>query len=311
LVLGPREITFRDFLAGLASGFLFFLSIAGQSTQLLAITLPALPLLFIGLSHGFRHVLIASLAAGLSAMLLTGGDNALVFAGFALLPICVFAQRLLMWRDSATGKEWYPVLRALAELTALAACLMAVMFVMAGVEGTHINDMLPHVTAEQMQDLDPKLATGYHDLIERWGFLMFPMGAWLGIGALYALAAAVNSYLRTHGQALRLGLAIAPHGLPEWLPLLFVPCVLLMFTGSAEDHLLGKIDFFVLLLPYFISGLALLHAVTLARQLTYRRLWITCFYVIMATTAWPAVPVIGLGFFVQLSEMLDRHKKIG
>jgi hypothetical protein len=128
-------------------------------------------------------------------------------------------------------------------------------------------------------------------------FLLFASTGWSWVLMLYALAALAHGLLESRGLVLRPGLALEPHSLPLWLLGLLSINGGVALLGHGMDRFIAETVFLLLLLPYFLAGLALVHRFSLRWH--NRRLWLTLFY------------IVPIGLYSQLAEILDKRRGIG
>jgi hypothetical protein len=244
------------------------------------------------------------------AALLTGLSGTLFFTGFIALPAYYFIHRILLWREGEVEHHWYPVLRALAELTVVAAASI-MLLALATAEQGGLQSLIPQDYAAALKNADPDIAAMAQQLISNWSFMLFAAVGWLWIIMLYGFAVLANMLLKIKSYNLRHSLALEPNGLPIWILGLVILSGLLGAAGKGLDRFTGETIFILLLLPYLLSGIAFVHTFTLKRHFHFRILRLICFYIVLLCTRWPLLGVIAIGVYLQLAEILDRRNKIG
>lgn len=268
------------------------------------------PLLLSGLAFGSWIATLACLCGSVVAGLLFGPPGFLLFGGCIALPVHNLLCRILLWRGAPKFPTWYPMIKAITELTALIGAALMILALATGSHGG-LEPLLPQEIHAGLQNPDPDIAAMAQQMLESWRFALFAMAGWMWVILLYAFAVLANRLLTTKGMALRPSLALEPRGVPEWMLGLVLICGLLATVGQGLDGFTAKAIFPLLLLPYFLCGVARVHAFSHRGVFFNRRLWIICFYIALAFGRWPILLVIAIGLYTQIAEMLDRRKKMG
>ncbi len=301
----PRELVFSAPSAGFAGGLLFCLSAVVPGGVFLAI----LPLMMVGFAQGARQTRIACGIACIMIGAIAGLEDAVFFACFFALPVYYFVQRALFWRGAEQARTWYPTLTVICEITIMTAAYFMVLAFATEAHGG--LKALVQNSSESFRLPDPEIAVEVKQTVDGWGFGILAGAGWFWVVLLYALAVLSNAIVRSKRLALRPSLALETHGLSGWLLFLVALSGLFAIAGQGMDRYTAQAVFLLLLLPYFLCGVAFVHLYSIERQLYARRLWITCFYVALVFGRWPALPLIAIGLYFQLAEMLDRRKKMG
>jgi len=292
-------------LAGMAAGILFAISAYSVGGGMLLMYLPSLPLLCVGLMVGVRRVFIASLIACVLIGILTAdARNALFFAVFTVIPVLYFVHQALLWRED---NNWYPVLSILAELTLIIALFFLMLFIVAGNYGG-LQTIITQGFSSELTVADPEVSRIMNWLITDGSFLLIACSGWSWVLTLYGFAVLANALLKQRGVPLRASLALTPVQLPAWLLVVVLINGAAAFFLQGTDRFVAETVFLLLLLPYFLTGLALLHR--LAGRWRHKVIWLMMFYILLIFQVWivPVMTVIGL--YYQLAEMLDKHRQI-
>jgi hypothetical protein len=295
-------------LSGVLAGFLPLLPGVGL---LFGAWAPFLPLLFLGLSEGARAAVHAGCIAVIVSLGLGGEQAAFNMAVFVALPVCVLLNRLLCYRTNASGQvEWFPALRAVTELSVFSAGLFMALAMLASYgQKQNLQALLSASFALDLSTLEPDAEALMRKLIGEWSFFLFAAVGWMWVLVTWLLALMVNRMLVIRASALRTDISLAPRGIPRWLPALLTLCAGLALLGQGNDGFVGKVVFLILLLPYFLSGMAMIHA--MSRLWRPRVLWLFLIYIILIFQVWTAIFVAAAGLYFHLSEILDKQRKIG
>lgn len=295
-------------VAGLIAGLLL---VTPGSSALFSVVAPFFPLMLLGLSEGVRAAFHAG-CIGILLVMLIGGDQAgFNMAMFIVLPASLLLHRLLRYRVSHDGHiEWYSSLRAISELTFLAAALFLAISVSAGHEQPNgIRGILQKSLILDFNAMEPEVADIMRKITGDWSFFLFASGAWIWATLTWFTAWFSNHLLQRSGKNLRPDVAITPLGVPKWFLGVLVVSALLALGGGENDQFTGKTLFLIGLLPYFLSGMGIIHR--MSAHWRPARFWLFLIYIVLVFQAWTTVFPILAGLYAHLSEMLDKPKKIG
>jgi hypothetical protein len=173
-------------------------------------------------------------------------------------------------------------------------------------EHTELKDMLTQSFSPEFDNPDPKLAYIIKAIVTDWSFLIFAGTGWMWVLLMYFFMACSNMMLHHFAASLRPSLALSQEGLPLWLPALVCVSGILAFVGNSNDRFAGQTAFLILLLPYFLCGIAAFHRLSLDWK--GREIWLTLFYVGLAFFfPWIAALLIAFGIKTQ-AEALFKEK---
>ena len=287
--------------SGLLSAVLYASALVGAAGGLALVFVVPLPLFLVGLSReaGWRGAALAALA-GTLAVALGGGLAAGANFGVAeAVPPLLVAYLAGLRRDHADGSvEWYPPGRLLVWLALYGACvLLAFVLYYASAEGG-LEGTLQRSAAALFQELGLPLTPPTTALVNAFVSILPGLGgaSWLLIVA--GNAALAETLLQRFGHALRPVPAFVSLALPAPLALGAVAAAVLGLSGSGLGFAARNLAF-VLVVPYFFTGLACLHLLVTRWQLGARL--IVPFYimligaiVILSWLAVMAIAVLGL-----------------
>ena len=265
-------------LAGAASALLVLTAASGPLGFLLGYLAP-MPLFFVGLTHGVPAVAMAgAVGAGINAVygLLTGGVYLVVFAA----PVFVMVRQALLARpaeeagpEAGVGKaeisgglEWYPAGRLLTWLVCWALGLLAVALLATSGEGGLTGALEPllqqFLAAMPPEALKaPGAETGDMGAVAKRLAMLMPAVfgvSWLVMmvvnGTLaQGLAGMVKQNRRPSPQYGALTL-------PRFLVISLAAASVAGFALSGEAKVVAWTVAAILLVPYFMQGLAVVHA---------------------------------------------------
>lgn len=293
---------FPSILAG-ASSYLLFLTTFHTALGTVFILLPILPLLYIGMKQGLPSLGYAILVA--SIPLLIGHSVAALYFYLIMIafPALLIAPRARLM-VSSTGKHnasFFPVGTLMTDCVIYAAIIFAAVAIRYYGEGGLSVLLEEHIAKTFSEEAMPNLQPNMQALITEWGFALIAASAWMWVALLYVHALIASIILQAQGKQPRPSLGITPFTLPKWLLLLQAALSMLSFMGDPEIAFMAKILFLILIMPYFLLGISIVHESI--RQLPSRGLLLTLLYLTVVILFWPAFIVAGIGLWRQLKEM--------
>lgn len=253
--------------------------------------MPALPMLLAGMRGDIHILLNAAGMAALIALLLTGVGGMLFYAGLIAVPTLLFVPARMQRHPRPVGL----LLTDIAIFAALAnAAVIAYLSDKGGMEQFIIEGM-----REGFAAADPAIQTAMDELTSRWGFILLAASTWWWIGLFYAHALLARFLLiRRWGFAIP-SLELRPFPLPLSLLAALAVSALATFASSAELAFAAKVIFTILLFPYFILGLSMVHV--RSRSWPQRGILLFILYFMIITQIWPALALAGLGLWRQIT----------
>jgi hypothetical protein len=303
--MGGRAVAITA-LAGVASGLLFLSMIQGGGLLPVAGYFVQLPILLCGLGLGPLSAALASAGALGTVLLASGIVAAIVLLVVQLAPAVLVTHRALLWRGEGERVEWYPLGRLAADTALYVGAVSLAALAWLETTGAGVEGLARFLAAHLAAQLG---GPGAGPALEAW---LAPWLVWLpGIVALSWLAmiwtnaALAQGLLARSGHARRPSPALAALVLPGWV----VPVTL---GALVAGRLLGGAPAFaanlVLLLGaalLFLAGLAVLHALVVARRLGRAPLLVL--YVLLVLFSWPLVLVVAaLGLAEELVGLRRR-----
>lgn len=281
--------------AGLASAVLFAAVMAGN-LALLTTYLAPLPLFAAGFGLGFVAVAVAA-AVGLAAVALVAGSGAaLPFAATAAVPAVVVVRQALLWRADADGKvEWYPPGLLLGWLTALAAAGLVLAALIAPEHADGLEGLVRDYVAQAAEQMAPGAPVEMRQMaVALWVPLLPAMLAavWLLVAVLNAVLA--QWALTRTGRNLRPTPAYQGLELPDWVAGALVVAAVTMLVAEGSLGYLARNAAALLLVPYVLLGLAVVHGAVRGRP--NGGMVLALFYgVFVIVFGWAVLVVAGLG----------------
>lgn len=312
-------------VSGLTSALLYVALLVGSPLGLITLFLGPLPLFLAGLSHGATAAAIGALVVSVVLALGLGGSAALSFSlafGLPIVFLTYFAllNRTLDQEDGTTLVEWYPAGRLLTWLAGLAAAL----FVLAYLAALGTDGGLRGIAAEFIL-IAHKGTEGVAEFLAEWSIPIEPevyialagtiwpaMSCISFILVICANAGFAQRLLVRTGKAIRPSPSISTLKLPEELVFFLAAALFLSFLGSEIAFLGGSLAA-ILIIPYFLLGLVVVHVISSGRA--GRTTMLALFYGALAFIIELAFLVALVGLAEHWFELRKRfaldHQKIG
>ncbi len=295
-------------LAGAVSAALYLAVGLGSFGALILAYMAQLPLFAVGLGAGFAAAAAAT-AIGLAIIAFALPLSAAgLFALTTAAPVLILIGRALLSREAEDGSTvWYPAGYLIAMLNALALIILAAgALILSGQPGGMVG-----AGQELLADMLRGFARGL-DGAEMPANAMAnsPVAALLPALVLisWQIMVVVNSLL-AQGALARFGANIRPGEpftalyLPRWLSVVLAAAVLAaLLPGQIGDF--GRNAAVVALLPFFLLGLSVIHAVS--NRWAGRVFVLLGVYLILFVAGWPVLIVAAIGVFEPWTRLRAR-----
>jgi len=291
--------------AGCASALMFASMISGALVSLLLVNLAPLPLMVAAIGWGPLCATIGGIGAATILGSIFGLPYCITFAIAVALPAWWLGHLALLGRpvitDVSSGNgagpvapvlEWYPAGRILLWISVSAALTTIVAMLTLGTDAVSITNGLRRGL---LMMIGPPDATATGEIEQVVDILVKIMPAGAAIGAMMMLT--LNLWLAarvtaTSGRLHRPWPDLKMTTLPPLTLAALCAAIAFCFTGGLLA-ILAQIITSVLIMAYALTGLAVLHTLTLA--LKSRALWLGCTYAIVVLFVWPVVAIAVLG----------------
>ena len=291
--------------AGCASALMFASMISGALISLLLVNLAPLPLMVAAIGWGPLCATVGGIGAATVLGLIFGLPYCVTFAIAVALPAWWLGHLALLGRPVATDAsssngagpvapvlEWYPVGRILLWIAVSAALTTIVALLALGADAVSIANGLRRGL---LMMIGPPDTTATGEIEQLVDILVKIMPAGAAIGAMMMLT--LNLWLAakitaTSGRLHRPWPDLKMTALPPLTLAALCAAIAFCFTGGLLA-ILAQIIASVLMMAYALTGLAVLHTLTLA--LKSRALWLGCTYAIVVLFVWPVVAIAILG----------------
>ncbi|MEI6560296.1 MAG: DUF2232 domain-containing protein [Rhodospirillaceae bacterium] len=296
---------------GTLAAAMYLSALTGSAGGMIMVYLAPLPLFLAGLAFGPAMALAAGTLATLLVFGIGGGFILpLTFLVFSVLPVVIVGRRVLLSRQGPDGGiQWYPPGLLLLSLTGLgvaavlAAAALALVFAPAGGLKAVVHELLVGNLPLMLGTTTTADAAG-SGIIEAITEVFPGMVSvsWLMMVVVNGLLA--QALLARFDRLKRPVLRMTELELPGWAPLALAVTLLGAMVLEGEFGFLLVNLAIVQALPFFFSGLAVVHAFAARRAAKVAIL--VGFYLVLSFLAWPVVAVIGLGIIEQWAGLRGR-----
>ena len=266
--------------------------------------LSSLPLLLSGLRYGAGSCLLAGGIAGLLLSGIGAAEASVIYLLCVALPCGLMSTTLPRTRAVGEAREWFPMGLSLTHVTVygccvIAACGLAYIGAPGGLEGV-VSGMV-----QQALDAYPE---EYQPMVQRLSgplsFLIFSVTGWLWVLALYFHAWLAIRWLRPRAPELRPSAGMTPFVMPRWVFSLLLLCAFASVAGGPTTAYLGKTALMLLMLPYFLLGVALMHAAS--QTWPNRQFFLFIIYFLLVAQLWPVLGLSLWGLAHQIKYLSNR-----
>jgi hypothetical protein len=284
---------------GALSALLYLSVVLGSPGALLLAYLAPLPLFTVSLGLGT----VAGVTAGGTAALIIGVAGgliaALLFLAVNLPPVAILTRQALLSRTAADGStEWYPVGHLVMWLTGLGILGLAIFALAAASGEAGVEGSTRAFLSTGVERMFSSISEADRDKLLDAVVPYFPaavIASWMGMIAINACLA--QGLLGRFARNLRPSPDLATIDLPRELSLGLLVCVGIALFASGALAYLGRNAALVLVGPFFILGLGVMHA--LARRFAQRNWILIGSYAAMLMFGWPIAIVAGMGLLEQ------------
>ncbi|MFT5539755.1 MAG: hypothetical protein ACI82H_001279 [Alphaproteobacteria bacterium] len=270
-----------------------------------------LPLLAAGLSFGLGTAALASAVAMVTIGAVSGFARTGLFAAGSVVPVLIVIRFGLLNRSADDESiEWYPPGLVLTWLTLYCAAAFAVLAVAlgSGPQGleagiaSYVDGFRQMVAgARDSAAVDRMLATlkrVFPFLVVTWWVIVITVNAHV----------AQKILVRT-GNAKRPSPDLTTTALPPWILPAVVAAAAVALVGSGWLGFVATNIALILCIPYFLSGLAILHAIS--ARWNGRKAILIAVYLLLLLFGWPLIVVTGLGMMEYWVDLRQRFAAPG
>lgn len=305
-------------VAGVGAAACLNLATSGQNPLLTLLAYISPVCIFIsGLGVGMVGAAIST-GVVMFLLLLAGNVVLAVQLGITLIiPAALLSVLALRYRRGMDDEiYWYPTGYLLTALVGYALTIfLLTLLMMSGQEGglagfiakayDSIMDSVIKAYTQNSGPIPPEQleASKASGLFMKQYFPSLFMISFVTMLAISGVIAQIS--LRNMNWALRTDFTLKNFMVPPWLIYVAITTFALSFIKDDTLSYFGVNATPVLLLPFFVLGLSVVHAYLQPRK--YKTLWLFLFYIVLSL-GWPALPVIALG---AIEPFVNIRAKIG
>ena len=276
--------------AGAASALMFASPMSGAAMSILLALFAPVPLIVVGISWGRLCAAIGGVAAMAAVLAIFGADRGVAFAVTIALPAWWLGHLVLLGRpmtEPQDGVEWYPPGSILLWIAAIATLIVAFAF---GTDVSATNDDLRRLLSRVFTSAVPPDTVDIPRLVEFFLIVAPPLAAMI-MTTILALSVVIAAKITAiSGRLMRPWPRLRDTKLPPMTLAALCAIIAFCFPGGVVG-LLARIAAAALLTAYALTGLAVLHTLTL--PLRTRPLWLGLTYALMLTFIWP-LPMLAM-----------------
>ena len=294
---------------GLLSAVLHLAMVLGSLGAIILAYLAPLPLFVVGLGFGF----LPGAAAGLVGTLLVAaaGYSLLTAGAYALLnaiPVALLCRQALLSRPAGNGVQWYPAGLLMMWVTGFGIFVGAALLLAFGVTTEALSESIERSLTSELQAMTQGGSTEASPSVAAAARFVAPVFPGIAVASwvvmVIANGALAQGLLMRFGRNLRPGARLSELYLPNWSVYALAVAGVLSLLGWGFLGFVGLNAAIALMVPFFLAGLAVVHA--FARTRRNRFLVLAGTYVGLVVFGWLALAVIGLGVADQWADFRSR-----
>lgn len=288
-----------------------FLIIIAVTSNIILLFLTTIPLLSVGLSKDPKIALQAGALATTPIALLT--NNLFFVALFFLifvLPCWYICHKALIYYDVKLTPNlpvmrlWYPMGVITIYLALYSCVLLAIITAIFATQDSNLPQVMEKIVKETADLLNKDYDIIIDNSIGNIAFILCGCLAWIWVFFLMGYTWFVNHTLIKKNLAKRPNMMISRFPMPHWLLTLMGICALASLIGGESISFLGKASLFILLIPYFFQGAAIIQIFT--KKPNNNTFFIFIFYFLALVLFWPTIIIAGIGLWDHIKVLNKR-----
>lgn len=265
----------------------------GAASGMFSFVLPfasPLPLFLVGFGLGLSLAVVAGAAALVTSVLIGAWPGLIICALTVVAPVLVLVRHALLARpDEQEQLEWYPVGMLAVWLAGVGVSLVAIGVALAAATPEGAQGWIESRLTEMITQF------GFANVEEQVAFLA-PTAIGLAV-ASWLILLVVNGSLAQNllvagKRNIRPQTDLAMFRLPNWMTGAAAAAMALGMLGTGDIAFLGWNLLVVFLIPFFLSGLAVVHVVS--RRWPGRPVLLLVFYFVLVLFNWLISPLLTL-----------------
>lgn len=305
-----QKIPYSILGAGALAGLVYALIMQGVLLGVLVLLVPACIFFAVAMRYGASAQSVATLVACAVVLLFCGVDIFVQFVLMVALPSWVFGRQLMKVRLLPEGGvEWFPVGGAFIAYTLYGFVLLLFLGLYAsqGTEAGLLASLQKDVDAATAS-MDAEVVGVVQTISRQFPYVILSVFIWSWGLLMYGAAVLAHSVSAVYGRVLRSHVRLTPFLPPQWWLMPLLGSGVLAMASDAESSFIGMTGFVVLLLPYFMCGISLIHRDI--RRTAQAKWWFAGFYFLLVLGQWPIIFMVTMyGLAHHLLHVYRTHQK--
>ena len=215
------------------------------------------------------------------------------------LPLLYFVHRAMLWREVEGKRYWFPVGNVLATLALYFAGILLMVFVISDMGDGWLKTAIDKELDQEWATANPEQAK----LLEKSPigreflfYIALAIASWIWILMMYAMAVCANTLLISMQKNTRPDLRLEQFRIPPYFLMVLGGCAIVSVVTEGHSGYMSKALLITLMLPYFLSGLRVIHA--LVRGTQWETAALVTLYVSLPFFIWlvPALVLLGMAY---------------
>lgn len=281
----------KSVLSGIFSAFIFLVALR-FNLGIIFLLLSLLPLFY----EGLQRPSIAPILVALGLILLaTGLGSMTVYLCLVAFPAYYFVST----SNAPNAESRVPIGKVLSDLCVFGALCVSLVALALNVQGESFRGTLTSLINTAFPDFETRLGAESAGLGQNIALMLLSFSIWLVVLVTYGFAWLAHRMLRK--QALRTSLGLTFFLPPRWLLELVAICALAGFIAGPELQFLGNSLFLILMLPYFLVGIAWVHVAS--KEWPNRGFLLFFMYFSLVTFLGSAAVLVGIGLWQHIKRL--------
>lgn len=289
-------------LGGMLASILYYMVSHGW---LVGMTAPFLPLFVIALSgmiYGRAGATVSALATIPFLLMLLSVSEALLIIATQIVPLvlCIRALMMALVRPDPPALVWAPLGAGILAMAFYSAFYHVMMIATDNALYRYVVERMRDEATQHFSELEPEIAVMVKKFLTEMPHLIIASEFWLWGITVVGVILLAQFVAETFGMQRRPTPVLTPHSPPDYVLALVGLSAATSFLDYQPLVHGGQAASLILLLPYFFSGLSVIH--TKLRSFKNGGAWLMAFYLFFMMTLWPLLLVTLFGLLRHLGQ---------